>query len=126
MIENYAINNQNNIYIYDTSLTFRYNPFVIYSGKYPSNMFFWGGMGWNSPTFYTQLQMNNLTELYSTVFFEDNVYYISRNNYYISDNLKLSDVFFEYMIETYGDIDVNITEHLDNNIDVYKLSKRER
>ncbi len=43
-IEQYAIENPENFYIYDTSLTFRYLPFTTYTDEYPSNLMFWGGM----------------------------------------------------------------------------------
>ena len=126
-IEEYAINHPENIYIYDTSLTFRYEPFTIYKDFYPSNLFFWGGMGWNSPAFKYQLELNGLSDLYSDVFFSDNVYYITRPDYYVnSSDTSLSDIFFSYMEKTYGNYEIKTMDSINNDdILVYKLSLEE-
>ncbi len=52
-IEQYAIENPENFYIYDTSLTFRYLPFTTYTDEYPSNLMFWGGMGCDLTCFFS-------------------------------------------------------------------------
>ena len=122
-VEEYAIEHPGSIYIYDASLTFRYLPFTRYLGTYPSNLFFWGGMGWNSPAFNNQVFQNGLPNLYSDVFFNDNVYYVSYTNYLPEKPLSLR--MEQYMDRTYGDckfIQVDTISEQDG-IYVYMIKK---
>ena len=120
-IESYAMQHKENVYIYDTSLTFRYMPFIIYNGNYPDNLFFWGGMGWNSPAFNKQLSINGLTELYSDVLLRDNVYFITKDDYMVGGK-KMIIRFCNYMVAEYEGISLEEVERLVNNIVVYKFS----
>ena len=122
MVEEYAIENPDNMYIYDTSLTFRYSPFVTYTDGYPSNLSYWGGMGWNSPTFWEQVRQNGLEDLNSDVFFEENVYYVSYSEFTAGGEL-IKDIFMEYMTETYGNVTIEQVDEITPEILVYKLSK---
>lgn len=121
MIEEYAIENPENFYVYDTSLTFRYLPFTVYTEKYPSNLMFWGGMGWNSPAFFKQLQLNGLDNLYSDVFFKDNVYYITWDDYVMND-CTMRERFMSYMELKFPGVKIEQVDSIGNNINVYKFS----
>ena len=121
MIEEYAIENPENFYVYDTSLTFRYLPFTVYTEKYPSNLMFWGGMGWNSPAFFKQLQLNGLDNLYSDVFFKDNVYYITWDDYVMND-CTMRERFMNYMELKFPGVKIEQVDSIGNNINVYKFS----
>ena len=121
-IEQYAMEHPENLYVYDVSLTFRYLPFTVYSGQYPSNLFFWGGMGWKSPCYYLQLYRNGLDELYSDVLFKDNVYYITWNGY-APKKQTMRQRLEKYMDATYGDCEFDLVESISNQIDVYKITQ---
>jgi len=75
-VEQYAINHQNNIYIYDYSLAMTGSPFITYAKGKPYNLMFWGGSGMYSPPYYEQLAANGLKEFYSDQFFNKNVYFM--------------------------------------------------
>lgn len=122
-VEEYAINHPEDVYIYDASLTFRYFPFTIYD-EFPSNLFFWGGMGWNSPAFYEQLSINGLDNLYSDVFFEENVYYVSYT-YYSEQVADVKGLLFNYMQEKNMNVVLQEVDSIDDGIIVYKFSKSE-
>ena len=119
-IENYAINNPDNIYIYDVSLTFRYLPFVKYQDRYPSNLFFWGGVGWNSPSFFEQLRINGLNDLYIDNLLDDNVYYITKDDY-TPENRSMLHRMCSLMVSEYPECQVELIEKLPNNINVYRF-----
>lgn len=121
-VEEYAIGHPENFYIYDTSLTFRYLPFTTYENHYPSNLMFWGGMGWKSPAFYEQLRLNNLMDLNSDVFFDENVYYISYDGFDSGYDCTVKELFMNYMNETYGEVSIEIVDIIDKDIIVYKIS----
>lgn len=120
-IERYAMEHPDRVYVYDTGLTFRYLPFITYTGHYPSNLFFWGGMGWNSPTFFEQLSCNQMENLYSPVFFQENVYYITRETY-MPGGLSMRERFETYLEENYGNFGVQLEEILGNGISVYQYT----
>lgn len=120
-VERYAIEHPDHVYIYDTGLTFRYLPFITYTGHYPSNVFFWGGMGWNSPTFFEQLSCNQLENLYSPVFFQENVYYVTRETY-TPKGLSMRERFEMYLEENYGNFGVQLEAVLGNGICIYQYT----
>lgn len=122
-LEEYAINNPENMYIYDTSLTFRYSPFTAYKDKYPSNVMFWGGMGWNSPAFNEQIRINNLESSNSDAFFQENVYYVTYPGYVLGDGTTMMDMFVSYMQDTYGPVEFVLEDELENGVCIYKLAK---
>lgn len=120
-VEEYAMDHPDNIYVYDVSLTFRYHPFIVYTEDYPSNLMFWGGMGWNSPAFFEQLDINGLKDLYSDVLLEENVYFVSRDSYYASETLTSFALFEQYMKEEYPGVEIKKVESLPNDISIYKF-----
>lgn len=123
-VEDYVMKHQDNIYVYDVSLTFRYLPFINYGDKVPYNLIFWGGVGWNSPSFFKQLEVNGLKELYSDVLLKENVYYVTRNSWHIDrEGTRTYDVFVKYMKETFGEINIEKVEDLGDEICIYKFSK---
>lgn len=122
-IEYYAMQNPENFYVYDTSLTFRYLPFTVYTEKYPSNLMFWGGMGWNSPTFFKQLEMNGLDYLYSDVLLQENVYYITWDEY-MPGNRTMKDRLVDYMKSIYPNIYLEQVDEISNNIHIYKFVQK--
>ncbi|MBO4926893.1 MAG: hypothetical protein J5379_01390 [Clostridiales bacterium] len=119
-IEEYAIEHPENKYVYDVSLTFRYLPFTVYEDEYPSNLMFWGGMGWNSPAFFEQVRQNGLEDLYSDNLFLDDVYYITRDSY-VAGGRTIRDRLEAYLDATYGDCDFETVDDLGNGIMVYKI-----
>lgn len=125
-VEKYVIENPDNFYVYDTSLTFRYDPFVTYINKRPTNMMYWGGMGWKSPAYYSQLKLNGFDELYSDKLFNSNVYYVTNNDFYLDKErtVRVFDVFNNYMHVTYGNISVSEVDCIGNGIYVYKFEKQ--
>lgn len=122
LVEEYAMENPDNMYIYDTSLTFRYSPFITYTECYPSNLSYWGGMGWNSPTLLDQAEQNGIEKMYSDVFFGDNVYYVSYSGYTTGGGETIKDLFQDYMTETYGDVTIELVDEITSEIAVYKVS----
>lgn len=123
LLESYAMEHPENVYIYDTSLTFRYAPFVTYTEEYPSNLIFWGGMGWKSPAFYEQLQLNGLDELYSDVLFEEGVYYVSYTGYLNGSGQTILENFLPYMQMTFGDFQIEAVDTVSSDITVFRFSK---
>ena len=121
-IEQYAMEHPENFYVYDTSLTFRYLPFTVYTDHYPSNLMFWGGMGWKSPAYYEQVRRNGYEELYSDVLFGENVYYITWDDY-TPGNKPMRFRLLNYMIVTYPHVTVEQVDSLGNNINVYKIGQ---
>lgn len=120
MIEEYAMDNPENFYVYDTSLTFRYLPFTVYTEKYPSNLMFWGGMGWHSAAFYKQLEINGFKTLYSDVFFKEDVYYITWDDY-VANGVTMRDRFMWYMETKFPGVTIEKVDSIGNNINVYKF-----
>ena len=110
-----------NFYIYDTSLTFRYLPFTVYTEKFPSNLMFWGGMGWNSPAFFKQLEINGLDNLYSDIFLNNNVYYITWDSYVVNGR-TMRERFLSYMASKFPGIKIEQKDSIGNNINVYKFT----
>lgn len=120
--EEYAINHPEDFFVYDTSLTFRYLPFVSYDQKRPTNIMYWGGMGWKSPAYYEQLKKNGLDELYSNILLQDNAYFITNPNYYIHGE-QVFEIFKRYMEETFPGVKTKKITDLDNGLLVYKFEK---
>ena len=120
-VEEYAMSHPGTIYIYDATLTFRYLPFTVYQGQYPSNLFFWGGMGWNSPAFQYQLNCNGLDHLYSDIFLCDNVCYVTWDDYLLGYG-TLRDRLERYMDVTYGDCSFEMVDDLGDGIHVYTIN----
>ncbi len=75
-VEQYAIENPDNLYVYDYSLALAGDPFVTYEDGKPYNLTFWGGSGMYSPPYYDQLRANGREEFYSDSFLDDNVFFI--------------------------------------------------
>lgn len=123
-VEEYAINHPENMYFYDTSLTFRYSPFVVYTDDYPSNLMFWGGMGWKSPAFNKQLEMNGLDHANSDIFFEEDVYYITYPGYILNSGSTMMDMFSAYINDSYGEVEFKLVDDIDSEIYIYKIEKR--
>ena len=121
-IEEYAMMHPENFYVYDTSLTFRYMPFTVYKDKQPTNLMFWGGMGWKSPAYYRQLELNGLNELYSYALFLDNVYYITWDGYPIQGK-PLRIRLLNYMLVTYPHVTFEQVDSLGDDINVYKIGR---
>ncbi len=122
LIEQYAMDHKDTLFVYDVSLTFRYLPFTVYRDNYPSNLMFWGGMGWKSPAFYQQISDNGLHELYSDVMFRDDMLYITRDSY-VAGERTMRDRFEAYMDATYGDCDFILVDDLGDGIHVYQIRK---
>ena len=120
-VEKYAMESPENFYIYDTSLTFRYLPFTVYTEKFPSNLMFWGGMGWNSPAFFKQLEINGLDNLYSDIFLNNNVYYITWDSYVVNGR-TMRERFLSYMASKFPGIKIEQKDSIGNNINVYKFT----
>ena len=125
LIEQYAIENPENMYIYDTSLTFRYMPFVTYTESFPSNLMFWGGMGWKSPTYYKQLEMNNIKEMDSSVFLNENTYHISYDNFWVYDGMNMINLLENYLDNVYGNVDITEVDKITDEIKVYSIKRNE-
>ena len=121
-IEQYAMNNPDNFYVYDISLTFRYLPFVEYQDQYPSNLSLWGGIGWNSPAFFKQLELNGLEDLYSENLFEPNVYYICKVDY-LGGGRPMVEKMCEYMVVEYPGCRIELVDTVQGNICVYKFHR---
>ncbi len=119
-VEKYVMNHTDHIYIYDVSLTFRYLPFVKYQDQYPSNLIFWGGVGWNSPYFFEQLRINGLTDLYVENLLDKDVYYITKDDYE-PDNRSMLLRMRDLMVSEYPECNVRLIEKLVGNINVYKF-----
>jgi len=124
-VEQYVMDHQDQLFVYDVSLTFRYEPFTVYRGKYPSNLMFWGGMGYRSPAFHDQLAANGLDTLYSNELLKDNIYYITRDSFVASD-LTMRDRLERYMDVTYGDCDFIKLEDHEDSFSVYKIVLKDK
>lgn len=125
-VEKYVMEHPDNFYVYDTSLTFRYLPFINYNSSVPDNIMYWGGMGWKSPTYYKQLEINNIDELYSSVLLQNNAFYITNDDYKMDSNgTTVFNIFEQYMIEKFPNIRVYKVDTIKNNIIVYKFEVAE-
>ncbi len=92
LLEEYVTEHQDNVYIFDTTVGWGYNPFVTYSGDKPTNLILWGGSLYDSPMYYEQLAINGYESFYSNNFFDENVYFCSVN---------CSESFVNYMLKRY-------------------------
>lgn len=104
-LEDYALQHPDSLYVYDVGLTFRYMPFVTYPQAKPTNVIFWGGMGYRSPAFYQQLALNGISELYCDQFLntDKDIFYVTRDDYEIYSH-PVSDFMLAYMDATYGSL----------------------
>lgn len=73
-LEKYAINNNDNIYVYDYNLSRPANPFTVYDERVPSNVLYWGGWTYNSPIYQQQLATNGIDHIYASDFMDGNIY----------------------------------------------------
>ncbi|MCM1232525.1 MAG: hypothetical protein NC489_20570 [Ruminococcus flavefaciens] len=111
-VENYCIENDSNFYIYDYSLSYATDPFLVYPDSKPVNFIFWGGSGAYSPLWYAQLEKNGFKEVYSKDFFNKKIYFIGRE---IPDEDLIS-----YMDKRYNGCECQITESR-NEFIVYRF-----
>lgn len=80
LLNEFASENQNDIYIYDTTLSIvGESIFSQTAGAQVDNLFFWGGTSMFSNGWYEKLEKNGLTELHSKDWFRDNVYFMTRS-----------------------------------------------
>lgn len=77
-MENYAVEHPGNIYIYGTSLSGEGGPWRVYKEGLPYNLIFWGGSSYHSPVYYTQIRKNGFEHIFEEDFFEENVYFIAK------------------------------------------------
>lgn len=113
-MENYAIQHQENLYIYDNSLAVVGNPFTTHPDQKPYNLIFWGGSGMYSPLHYDQLHANGMESLYPDDFFEKNIFFIGTSE----PNVSLT----EYMNDRFDGCDCGITDQQDGFI-IYQFKR---
>ncbi len=77
-VENYAIAHPKNIYITGLSIPREGGPWRVYDKGLPYNFIFWGGSFYNSPLYYAQLERNGLDHIYMEDFFDENIYFMAR------------------------------------------------
>jgi len=77
-MEQYAIENPDNIYIFDHCLISQMPVLTLYKDHKPSNLFFWGGTSFNSPVYTAQLNANGLDELYIDALLQPGFYFITQ------------------------------------------------
>lgn len=77
VLEDYAINHKDNIYIYEFLWDINTDPFIIYPDGKPKNLFPMGGWDTYLPPYYEKLNNNGLTALYPENYFEDNIFWIT-------------------------------------------------
>lgn len=78
-VEDYVMERQDNLYIYDSSLAFSGNPWSTYSERKPYNLIFWGGSGYSSPLYYKQIKKNGFDSIYEEDFFRENVFFLGQS-----------------------------------------------
>lgn len=110
MVQDYVLNNKENFYVYDVSITDPYDPFKVFDDldRTPVNMYFWGGWLYNSPLFYKQLQANGLTQLKLSDMLYNNMYFIGS-----AENMELLNKYYQ---QNYSNVEVNIIYECDKFI----------
>lgn len=77
-MEDYAMAHPENLYIYGTSLSGEGSPWRVYREGLPYNLIFWGGSFYHSSLYYAQIRMNGFEQIFVENFFEENVYFIAK------------------------------------------------
>lgn len=113
-LEQYAIQNQKNLYIYENSLGVAGNPFTTYPERKPYNLMFWGGSGMYSPLYYEQLRANGFQTLYPEDFFRNNVYFLAGS--------EPSEILINYMSDKFENCDCQIIDRQEGFI-VYQFTR---
>lgn len=115
ILEEYAINHSDSMFIYDLDLALPADPFQVYQDTVPNNLLFWGGWIYNTPMYWHQIQNNGLTSLYKEEFLGGNVYFCG---------MEVSDILTDYMCERYPEVQIDIVEQL-GNIKIYQYYDKE-
>ncbi|MCR4694125.1 MAG: hypothetical protein K5773_02240 [Pseudobutyrivibrio sp.] len=113
-LDQYAIENPDNIYIFDYELSVPADPFITYPEGKPYNEFYWGGWTYKMPVYEHQLEANGIDSLDSSDFIDSNVYISGK---YIDEDLTA------YMQSRYGQVEPEIVEDL-GDIIIYQYRKK--
>lgn len=114
-MEKYAIQHPENIYVYDSTMSYGAGPFVTYPVEKPTNYIFWGGSTMFSPIYERQIRLNGKNTLYSDAFFDKNVYFASQRDIDDSSLIK-------YLTEEYGEVGYQLVDTVDS-CKIYKFYK---
>ena len=114
-MKQYALQNRNNVYIYDESLTGGEPIFYRTTDNTVYNCFFWGGTSMFSQSYYTNLEKNGLEDLHSEDWFRDNVYYLTHDS-------EMIYVLKNYLESVFDNVDFEIIQTI-GNIVVVKYTR---
>lgn len=115
-MEAYALQHPENIYIYDHKGNQNYNPFTSYPEEKPVNLVSWGGSYLYTPAYYSQLKTLGVSQLYTANFLDENVYFITDNNF--GNNLE---PLLRLLHDEYGAAGVWIVDMLGDKLTVCKV-----
>lgn len=115
---NYALNHKENIYIYDTTVSGDYRLNIPVLDTSPTNLIMWGGTNMYNQAYYDQLETMGKTSLSSDVWFENNVYYVTKDKSSNKRRVYLND----FLMKKYEEIHMTEVERLDNDVVIYKFS----
>lgn len=121
----YAVKNNNNIYIKQIGVTNSLSPYALYVDVKPYNVISWGGSEFNSKSFQMRLEKNGLEKLTGDVFKHNNVFFVSNTNLidesYVVDENSVFVIFFQWMKNNYNAIGIKQVDKVCDGVYVYRF-----
>ena len=106
-MKEFCAENDENVYIYDNTLTGGEPIFYRSKNNTVYNCFFWGGTSMFSQSYYANLEKNGLQELHSEDWFRDNVYYLTQNQ-------EMIYVLYNYLDGIFENVSFELQETIGN------------
>ena len=91
-----AIQNPDNIYIFDFLLAMSSEAYPDYSAGRPTNLFYWGGSYLGTDAFDRQMALNGIENFDASLFLQNNVYFLTK------ESMNEIEPLMEYMMMEYG------------------------
>lgn len=116
-VETLAVENPENIYIFDFMLAMCNVAYPDYGDQAPTNLFYWGGSYLGTEGFDKQMALNGIENFDASLFLQDNVYFVTWEP--IGEIHSL----WPFMNEEYGAVSYEVVEKMAwDTITVYKFN----
>lgn len=112
VLEQYAIEHPDKMFIYDLDLALPAGPFTVYKDSVPKNLVFWGGWVYNTPMYWKQIKASGFEKLYAQEFVSGDVYFCGSN---------VSEVLVQYMQSQYPNVECNVVDQI-GDITIYQFT----
>ena len=119
LMEDYAAQHPENIYVYDLMGAQNYSVFSAYpdSENRPSNAFVWGSSYIFTPAYQDQLENNGIDRLLTEDLFDENIYFIAHISGIYSNQL------YEMLSKEYGPMCMEPVDNIADEFIVYEIYK---